>query len=46
MEVEIPPDVFNLGTVSPGSDRCIAGAAADPGLETDDGKFPRQFSGE
>ncbi|KAH9984050.1 aspartic peptidase domain-containing protein [Russula compacta] len=37
MKVEIPPAVFNLGTVSPGSDRCVAGAAADPGLEADEG---------
>ena len=40
MEVEIPPAVFNLGAVSQGSDRCIAGAASDPVLETQGGKLP------
>jgi cathepsin D len=32
-EVEISPATFNLGAVSPGSNNCVAGAAADPSLE-------------
>ena len=44
MEVVIPPAVFNLGPVSPGSDRCIAGAAGAAVLEGR--KLPRHIPWE
>jgi len=40
-EVSISPASFNLGPVSPGSNRCVAGAAADP--TSTSGELVRRF---